>query len=124
MITQWKGLGHPEGTLRPEDFIVIKANWENKDKNLMDIADELEILPESLVFIDDNPAERGNSKSADGSECAGSGQRGNLHKYSRQVGFLRSNQSFRRRQKSAARCMLRMQSENSRAKRMRIMKTI
>ncbi len=54
-----KGLEHPEGTLRPEDFIVIKANWENKDKNLIDIADELEILPESLVFIDDNPAERG-----------------------------------------------------------------
>ncbi len=54
-----EGLGHPEGTLRPEDFIVIKANWENKDKNLIDIADELEILPESLVFIDDNPVERG-----------------------------------------------------------------
>ena len=26
------GLNHPEGTLRPEDFVIIKANWENKDK--------------------------------------------------------------------------------------------
>ena len=60
-----KGLEHPEGTLRPEDFIVIKANWENKDKNLLDIAQELEILPESLVFIDDNPAETGDNKSTD-----------------------------------------------------------
>lgn len=28
------GLNHPEGTLKPEDFIVIKANWESKDRNL------------------------------------------------------------------------------------------
>ena len=52
------GLNHPEGTLRPEDFVIIKANWENKDKNISEIASELNILPESIVFIDDNPAER------------------------------------------------------------------
>lgn len=52
------GLQHPDGVLRPEDFIVIKANWEPKSKNLMDIATELNILPDSLVFVDDNPAER------------------------------------------------------------------
>ena len=50
------GLNHPEGTLRPEDFVIIKANWENKDKNISEIASELNILPESIVFIDDNPA--------------------------------------------------------------------
>ena len=33
------GLSHPDGVLRPDDFVCIKANWENKDKNLMDIAD-------------------------------------------------------------------------------------
>lgn len=52
------GLNHPAGVLRPEDFILIKANWEPKSKNMLDIAAELNILPESLVFVDDNPAER------------------------------------------------------------------
>lgn len=52
------GLQHPDGVLRPEDFIVIKANWDPKSKNLLDIAAELNILPDSLVFVDDNPAER------------------------------------------------------------------
>jgi len=52
------GLNHPEGVLRPDDFIVIKANWENKDRNIANTAAELNILPESIVFVDDNPAER------------------------------------------------------------------
>ncbi|MCD8212438.1 MAG: HAD-IIIC family phosphatase [Oscillospiraceae bacterium] len=52
------GLNHPEGVLRPDDFIVIKANWDNKDQNIARIAAELDILPESIVFVDDNPAER------------------------------------------------------------------
>ncbi len=53
------GLNHPEGHLKPEDFIVIRANWENKDDNIISIAEELNILPESFVFADDNPVERG-----------------------------------------------------------------
>lgn len=52
------GLNHLDGILKPEDFIVIKANWEPKSKNITDIAAELNILPESLVFVDDNPAEQ------------------------------------------------------------------
>jgi FkbH-like protein len=52
------GLNHPDGILKPDDFIIIKANWEPKDKNLSEISTELNILPESLVFVDDNPAER------------------------------------------------------------------
>lgn len=52
------GLQHPDGALKPDDFIIIKANWDPKSKNLMDIASELNILPDSLVFVDDNPAER------------------------------------------------------------------
>lgn len=52
------GLNHPDGCLKPEDFIVIKANWQPKDVNFTGIAKELNILPESLVFVDDNPAER------------------------------------------------------------------
>lgn len=52
------GLRAPFATLKEEDFLVIKANWEPKDRNLEEIASELGILPESLVFVDDNPAER------------------------------------------------------------------
>ena len=52
------GLNHPEGVLKPEDFICIKANWNSKDLNFKEIAAELNVLPESLVFVDDNPAER------------------------------------------------------------------
>lgn len=52
------GLKHPDSELSESDFIVIKANWEPKDKNFEEICNELNLLPESLVFIDDNPAER------------------------------------------------------------------
>lgn len=52
------GLNHPDGVLRAEDIIVMKANWEPKDRNFAEIAYELKLLPESLVFVDDNPAER------------------------------------------------------------------
>jgi FkbH-like protein len=53
------GLNHPEGTLKPDDFVIIKANWENKDKNLSEIASDLNLGVDSIVFLDDNPAERG-----------------------------------------------------------------
>ena len=52
------GLKHPDGTLNPEDFVLIKANWEPKSKNVAEIASELNIMQDSLVFVDDNPAER------------------------------------------------------------------
>lgn len=52
------GLNHPNGILKPEDMATIKANWESKARNFILIADELSLLPESLVFVDDNPAER------------------------------------------------------------------
>lgn len=52
------GLNHPAGVLRPDDFIKIKANWEPKDRNLLQIAEELNLMPDSMVFVDDNPAER------------------------------------------------------------------
>ncbi|MDE7247277.1 MAG: HAD-IIIC family phosphatase [Lachnospiraceae bacterium] len=52
------GLKHPEGVVKPEDFVAIKANWEPKSSNMHAIAEELNILPDSLVFVDDNPAER------------------------------------------------------------------
>ena len=52
------GLKHPDTVLTPDDFVVIKANWDNKDRNTEAIAEEISILPDSFVFVDDNPAER------------------------------------------------------------------
>ena len=52
------GLNRPDSILKPEDFIVIKANWEPKDRNLVATAKELNIGSDAFVFIDDNPAER------------------------------------------------------------------
>lgn len=52
------GLQHPDGILKPEDFVLIRANWEPKSQNVEEIAQELNILPDSMVFVDDNPAER------------------------------------------------------------------
>ena len=52
------GLNHPDSVLPPEEFISIKANWEPKSLNLTQMAQELTLLPESFVFVDDNPAER------------------------------------------------------------------
>lgn len=52
------GLNHPDGALKPSDFVSIKANWNPKDQNLAQMADELTLGVDSFVFVDDNPAER------------------------------------------------------------------
>jgi FkbH-like protein len=52
------GLNRPDSLLNPDDFVMIMANWEPKSENLQAIAHELALLPESFVFVDDNPAER------------------------------------------------------------------
>ena len=52
------GLNHPDGVLRPDDFVAIKANWDPKDQNLRALASELNLGVDSFVFADDNPAER------------------------------------------------------------------
>jgi len=55
---------HPDMVLREDDFVVIKANWEPKAVNIQNIAEELNIGLDSLVFIDDNPIERESVKRA------------------------------------------------------------
>lgn len=49
---------HPDMQLKKEDFTIINANWNDKDKNMIDIADSLGIGVDSMVFMDDNPVER------------------------------------------------------------------
>lgn len=52
------GLTHSDSRLTQADFVSIKANWHNKDQNIVEIAEELNLGIDSFVFIDDNPAER------------------------------------------------------------------
>ena len=52
------GLARPDSVLHKDDFVSIRANWEPKSINLSETAAALNLLPESFVFVDDNPAER------------------------------------------------------------------
>jgi len=45
--------------LRWEDVTIAKLNWQNKSSNIIDIANELNLGLDSLIFIDDNPFECG-----------------------------------------------------------------
>ncbi|MDR1503992.1 MAG: HAD-IIIC family phosphatase [Prevotella sp.] len=49
---------HPDMLLRKEQFVAYRINWNNKADNIKDIATELNIGLDSVVFIDDNPSER------------------------------------------------------------------
>ena len=53
-----EGFRHPETVLEFSDFVAFKANWDEKYLNILDIASELNIGVDSIVFIDDNPMER------------------------------------------------------------------
>jgi FkbH-like protein len=50
--------GHPEMVLKRSDIACFVANWEPKSGNLRHIAATLNLGLDSLVFVDDNPAER------------------------------------------------------------------
>lgn len=52
------GLEHKDSQIKPDDCILIKANWNPKSENLNEMIAELDLTQESFVFIDDNPAER------------------------------------------------------------------
>ena len=51
-------LEHPDMVLKRPDIAVFAANWNDKPSNLREIARTLNIGIDSLVFFDDNPAER------------------------------------------------------------------
>lgn len=48
---------HPDMILRPQHFAAMRINWMDKVSNLESIAAELNIGLDSMVFVDDNPAE-------------------------------------------------------------------
>lgn len=49
---------HPAMVLRPSDFAAHSINWEDKAGNIRAIADDLNLGLDTLVFLDDQPAER------------------------------------------------------------------
>lgn len=53
-----QAFSHPHMLLKEHDFIVRKINWQPKSVSLQEIAKELNIGLDSLVFVDDNPVER------------------------------------------------------------------
>jgi len=51
-------MNHPYMLLKPEHFVSMKINWNNKAQNIKEIADEINIGIDSLVFLDDSAFER------------------------------------------------------------------
>jgi len=50
---------HPEMLLKLDHIAVFQANWNDKATNIQAIAEELSLGLDSMVFLDDNPVERG-----------------------------------------------------------------
>ena len=50
---------HPEMLLKLDHIAVFQANWNDKATNIQAIASELNLGVDSVVFLDDNPVERG-----------------------------------------------------------------
>lgn len=55
---------HPEMILKRDDFAAWRINWYDKAQNIMDLVSELNLGLQSVVFIDDSPAERDRVKQA------------------------------------------------------------
>ena len=49
---------HPEMLIKEDHVAAFQANWTDKASNLREIARQLNIGIDALVFLDDNPAER------------------------------------------------------------------
>lgn len=54
---------HPEMILKLENISSWRINWDDKAQNILEIIKEINIGLDSVVFIDDNPAERDRVKS-------------------------------------------------------------
>lgn len=49
---------HPSQVLKEKHFAAMRINWQNKAANIVELAQEINIGLDSMVFLDDNPAER------------------------------------------------------------------
>jgi len=56
VLEAWEA--NPAMVLKQEHFAAMRINWLDKASNLQSMAEELNIGLDSMVFVDDNPAER------------------------------------------------------------------
>lgn len=52
------GFEHTASNIQIQDFTSFIANWERKSENINQIVKDINLIDESVVFLDDNPAER------------------------------------------------------------------
>lgn len=50
---------HQDMILKENDIAAFKVNWKSKSHNISELSNELYLNPDSFVFWDDNPIERG-----------------------------------------------------------------
>jgi FkbH-like protein len=55
---------HPEMQIKPEMLAAFRINWRDKAQNILEITEELSLGLQSVVFLDDNPIERGRVREA------------------------------------------------------------
>ncbi|KKU91481.1 MAG: hypothetical protein UY23_C0001G0087 [Candidatus Jorgensenbacteria bacterium GW2011_GWA1_48_11] len=55
----WRAIRtHPNMILREDNFAAVRMNWNDKVQNLRELAEELNIGLDSMVFLDDDPMNR------------------------------------------------------------------
>jgi len=55
---------HPEMILKLKDFVGWRINWQDKASNIVELARELNLGLQSVVFVDDSPVERARVREA------------------------------------------------------------
>lgn len=54
---------HPDMVLKREDFVAHRINWKDKAENIEELAKELSLGFEAMMFLDDDPIQRASIKS-------------------------------------------------------------
>ena len=54
----------PRMVLKKDDFVAFRIDWNEKSRNLADVARELNLGVDSFVFVDDNPGNRAEMRAA------------------------------------------------------------
>lgn len=62
--TAKQGFQHRNSILKTENFMSFKANWNPKPLNISETLKEINVMPNSTVFLDDNPTERDQAATA------------------------------------------------------------
>jgi FkbH-like protein len=49
--------GHPAMLLRPHHFAAVRVNWQDKERNMLELSEELGLGLDSFVYLDDSQVE-------------------------------------------------------------------